>query len=130
MEAMSLIATFSDCNEEYVDEAYEIDNFVIADVDDKSTLNSWYEKTICSYRSGKVVEKTTLSEYEIEFVKKHNLISAVDVTYCLLGKYTQKTHDEQIIIVLDILSFLGQARLPKEYLGGFLILMIKYHFLP
>ena len=126
---MSLIATF--VNEEFFDDVYECDQAQLQDpTEDTPSLNDWYEKTICSFASSKQIEKNVLSDHEVEFVQRHSLISAVDVTYCLLAKYTDKTHDEQISTVLDILSYLGRCRLPKELLGGFLILMIKYHFLP
>jgi hypothetical protein len=130
MEAMSLVATFADLNEEYVEDVCENDQCNLQEADPEITLNDWYEKTICSFVSGKTVSKNFLSDHEIEYVQKHNLITAVDVTYLLLGKYTTKNHEEQIGIVLDVLAYLGNCRLPKEYLGGFLILMIKYHFLP
>lgn len=131
MDAMSLVAAFSDLNEECFDDVYEeVEQSNTLEEHEELSLNSWYEKTICSYGSSKVSKKSVLSEHEVKFVQSHTLISAVDVTYCLLAKYTVKTHEEQIAIVLQVLEYLGKCRLPKEILGGFLILMIKYHFLP
>jgi len=45
-------------------------------------------------------------------------------------KYTLMTFDEQISCVLKALNYLSDMKIPKEYAGGFLILLCKYHFLP
>jgi hypothetical protein len=94
-------------------------------------LNGWYAGTILSFKdSGRTISKEALSEKEISFIGIHSVESAVNVVYGLLTKFTTIFHESQIRVVLDLLEFIAKARVPKELAGGFLILMIKYHFLP
>ena len=97
----------------------------------RSFLNNWYNKTIASYASSsRIITRTELTDREYEFVLSTSVTSGVDVCYSLLSRFTTLDNEAQIDIVLQMLDYLAASRLPKEYAGGFIILMVKYHILP
>jgi len=93
-------------------------------------FNMWFQSAIKSYSAHKTIAKDSLSQKEIVFIKSNNLENAIDCCYALLNKYTVMTRDEQINTILNGLNYLSAMKIPKEYAGGFLILLCKYHFLP
>ena len=103
---------------------------IVPDVVSKEVLDSWFSKTVLSYRSERVITKTELSDRECQFVRSNSVMSGVDVCYMLLAKHLEMNFESQLQCVLTVLRFLEQCRLPKDYMGGFMILIIKYHFLP
>lgn len=116
------------CEEEFVTEVAEND-----DIDEPSlrvSLDRWFAKTVNVFPSGRNIFRTTLTEREFENIVRHNVMSGTDVSYALLSKFTDFTDDQQLDCVLKVLRFLAACRLPKEFAGGFLILMVKHHILP
>jgi hypothetical protein len=110
----------------------QVDDFEIVEpVEDLRTcLNKWYRRTVCAFTGGSLVIKEDLTDREFEYVKNNSVMSGTDVSYSLLERFTSKSFEEQLNIILHILGYLAECRLPKEYIGGFMILMVKYHFLP
>lgn len=102
----------------------------VSESDENDILNQYYRSAILAYNCEKFLHKESLSDKEIGFIKSHGVISAVDVAYHLLGKYTSLDVDQQIDVYVSCLGYLAKCKIPKEYIGGFSILMIKYHFLP
>lgn len=96
----------------------------------KESLDEWFSKTVLAYKGGRALSKTELSEKEYYFVKSNSVMSGVDVCYMLLEKHLGFNFEAQLQCVLSVIRFLEQCRLPKSHMGGFMILMIKYHFLP
>lgn len=96
----------------------------------KEFLDEWFSKTVLSYRSGRTLTKTELSEREYNFIQSNSVMSGVDVCYMLLEKHLGFNFEAQLQCVLSVIRFLEQCRLPKSFMGGFMILMVKYHFLP
>ena len=95
-----------------------------------AVFNMWFKNAILNYDSNKNLQDKTLSLKEISFIKNNNIEKSVDCCYALLEKYTLMTFDELISCVLKALNYLSDMKIPKEYAGGFLILLCKYHFLP
>jgi len=93
-------------------------------------LDEWFSNTVRIFSGGRTVTRSTITDREFENIVKHNVMSGTDVSYSLMSKFTCMTDDEQLATVLRILRFLAFCRLPKEYAGGFLILMVKHHILP
>jgi hypothetical protein len=115
------------------------DNFVDVENEDSveycsnvqiEVFNMWFQSVIKNYPSSKVVVKNSLSQKEIIFIKSNNLENSIDCCYTLLQKHTFLTNDEQVYMILNALNYLSSMKIPKEYAGGFLILLCKYHFLP
>ncbi len=96
----------------------------------RTCLNKWFRSTVCAFTGGSLVIREELTDREFEYVKNNSVMSGTDVSYSLLDRFTSKTFEEQLNIILHILGYLAECRLPKEYIGGFMILMVKYHFLP
>lgn len=96
----------------------------------KEFLDEWFSKTVLAYKSGRNLCKTELSEREYNFIQSNSVMSGVDVCYMLLEKHLGFNFEEQLQCVLSVIRFLEQCRLPKSHMGGFMILMVKYHFLP
>jgi putative transposon-encoded protein len=96
----------------------------------KEDLDVWFSKTVLAFKSDRVLSKKELSEREFNFIKSNSVMSGVDVCYMLLAKYLDLNFESQLQCVLKVIRFLEQCRLPKDYMGGFMILIIKYHFLP
>lgn len=100
-------------------------------LDRRSFLDNWYNKTVAAYAgSGRIIGRTELTDREYEFVLANSVVSGIDVCYSLLSRFTVLDDEAQIGIVLQMLAYLSECRLPKEYAGGFIILMVKYHILP
>lgn len=97
---------------------------------DKRVLDAWFTSAVCTYPSGRKIDKSCLSEAEVEIINKSSVCSGFDITYHLLGKYGIASFDDQLPKALSMKDHLESKRVPKEYLGGFLILLTKYHFLP
>jgi hypothetical protein len=122
-----------DNNEENFDDILENEECQQKNMVESSSdmLNRWYADTVLKYdKSGKTIDKSSLSEKEIHFIGNHSIVSAIEVVYGLLEKYTSMLCEDQISLAKELLGFISKARVPKELAGGFLILMIKYHFLP
>ena len=96
----------------------------------RSFLNDWFAKTVLQYKNGKTVPRESLTDKDYEFVMSNSVVSATDICYSLLEKHIEDNFESNLDRVLSVIRFLEDRRLPKEYLGGFMILMIKYHFLP
>lgn len=96
----------------------------------RSFLNDWFTKTVLQYKSGKTVPRESLTDKEYEFIMSNSVVSATDICYSLLEKHVEDNFESNLDRVLSVIRFLEDRRLPKEYLGGFMILMTKYHFLP
>lgn len=95
-----------------------------------AVFNMWFKNIVLNYDSSKKIEGKFLSKKEISFIKNNDIEKSVDCCYVLLTKYTLFSNEEQITTVLNVLNYLSEMKIPKEYAGGFLILMCKYHFLP
>ena len=108
----------------------EVEQTESVEADENEVLNQYYRSTILAYNCEKFLNKDSLTDKEIGFIKTHGVISAVDVAYHLLQKYTDLDVDQQIDVYVSCLDYLTKCKIPKEYIGGFSILMIKYHFLP
>lgn len=116
------------CEDELVTEVTESD-----ENDDPSlrvSLDRWFARTVNVFPSDRSITRSTLTEREFENIVRHNVMSGTDVSYALMSKFTDFTDDQQLSCVLNILRFLAACRLPKEFAGGFLILMVKHHILP
>lgn len=96
----------------------------------RSFLNDWFAKTVLQYKNGKTVPRESLTDKDYEFVMSNSVVSATDICYSLLEKHIEDNFESNLDRVLSVIRFLEDRRLPKEHLGGFMILMIKYHFLP
>ena len=96
----------------------------------EAVFNMWFDTVIKKYNYAKLINKESLSLKEINFIKYNNLEKSIDCCYVLLQKYTFYDVDTQIDMILSALNYLSSMRIPKEYAGGFLILLCKYHFLP
>lgn len=98
--------------------------------DENQRLNLYFQESILNYDLNRENLPSTLSEKEIAFIKNHSVISAVDAVYHLLSKFTVQNDEQQISTFVDCLKYLAEKKIPKEYIGGFVILMVKYHHLP
>ncbi len=96
----------------------------------RSFLNDWFAKTILQYSSGRTPPRDCLTDKEYEFIMSNSVVSATDICYSLLEKHVEDNFESNLDRVLSVIRFLEDCRVPKEHLGGFMILMIKYHFLP
>ena len=97
---------------------------------DRKVLDAWFTSAVCTYPSGRKIEKSSLSESELEIINKSSVCSGFDIAYHLMGKYGINNFDDQLPKALSMKDHLESKKVPKEYLGGFLILLTKYHFLP
>ena len=95
-----------------------------------AVFNMWFESVIKTFDNSKTINKNNLSTKEINFIKNNILEKSIHCCYVLLQKHTLHDHDTQISMVLSALQYLSDMRIPKEYAGGFLILICKYYFLP
>lgn len=111
------------------EDSYYVDDSGCSEIQ-VAVFNMWFESVIKTFDSSKTIQKDTLSIKEINFIKGNNLEKAIDCCYALLNKYTLHDNDTQISMVLSALNYLSDSRIPKEYAGGFLILICKYYFLP
>lgn len=96
----------------------------------RQDLDNWFVDVISSFPSGRSVARESLSESEYLIVCRNSVCTGFDITYHLLQKHLSIGFDEQLPVALKIKSFLEYKRIPKRYLGGFLILLTKYHYLP
>lgn len=99
-------------------------------IDEQTQLNMYFADSVLGYGDKFINANKQLSEKEINFIKSHSVMSATDIVYHLLSKFTSMPQDEQINTYISCLNYLASKRIPKDYIGGFSILMIKYHYLP
>ena len=96
--------------------------------------NSIFGRVIGSYQNNSVF-LGEMTEREFSFIERHSVVSVVDLAYKMLSKYAddgdrfgQDFISKDITIVRSCLQHLHNHRVPPDYVPGFLILMIKYHF--
>jgi hypothetical protein len=93
---------------------------------------------VVSEYDGKKIDLSDLSEREFALMNRHTVISAVDLAYKMLNKNCDESRVEEIDdrdsiswdvrIVRNCLQHIHNWRVPPEFVPGFLILLIKYHF--
>ncbi len=130
-KGLASMLALSLCSADFIqeDDCQEENVHICSDMQ-MDVFNMWFSSVIKTFSKTKVISKDSLSMKEVVFIKTNNLEKSVDCCYALLNKYTMHTFDEQISMVLNALQYLSDMRIPKEYAGGFLILICKYYFLP
>lgn len=127
---MNELLSFQDIFEVELNQEAESSDDICLPQDENEKLNIYFQESILNYNVDRVNLPSAISEKEIAFVKTHSIISAVDAVYHLLSKFTVQTDEQQICTFVNCLRYLAEKKIPKEYIGGFVILMIKYHHLP
>ena len=96
-------------------------------------LNRLFVNVVPSY-SSRCPEVTELSVKEFDMCCRHNMESAVDLAYkllagCSLGSdQLIQGFQNDVAVVLTCLRYLHGKRIPPEYVPGFLLLIVKYHY--
>lgn len=99
--------------------------------------NKLFNDVVSEY-NGKKIQLSDLSEREYGLINRHSVISAVDLVYKMLHKNSfaadvKEDSDAGFVgwdvrIVRSCLQHIHDWRVPPEFVPGFLILLVKYHF--
>jgi hypothetical protein len=99
--------------------------------------NKLFNDVVSEY-DGKKIKLDDLSEREYGLINRHSVISAVDLVYKMLhgNSLSQNAvgHSDtgfvswDVRIVRSCLQHIHDWRVPPEFVPGFLILLVKYHF--
>lgn len=121
--------------QQHVEEEFETSSDIDVQIEGISNIqcdlfNMWFQQVVLNFNSNKSLPIKKLSDKEINFIRNNNIEKGVDCAYALMAKYTTYTFECQLSLVMKALDFLAKMRIPKEFAGGYLILICKYHFLP
>ena len=97
-------------------------------------LNNFFKQLVPNFNQSKM-QVGQLSKREYDLFDRHDMISAVDLCYKMLEStcavLDQEVKDDlssDIRIVRGAMQHIHNARVPPEYVPGFLILLVKYHY--
>lgn len=101
----------------------------------KSVVPAFQDIMCVDQKNNRSFEIADLTVKEFDLVCRHNMESAVELAYKMLSgcignfsKAGEHGMSKDVQIVLRCMRFLHDKRVPPEYVPGFLLLIVKYHF--
>lgn len=126
----------SSCNQLSIHDDF-LDDEELAEQDQSAlrfeVVNQFF-KTLVPLYPKSTVSVGDLSRREYELFERHDMISAVDLCYKMLESCCCEDDEQKddisddIKIVRQVMQHIHDHRVPPEFVPGFLILIVKYHF--
>jgi len=108
-------------------------------------LEEMFDKVFLNLNDSDGIPLKGRAKYKNNFndiLEKCNIENSIDLVYKLLNKHVSKQDDgyyvdndesvpsPDVLKVLEFLSHLHDKKIPKRFVGGFLILMVKFVYFP